>query len=279
MTEKYGFSVVAASSVTVRSSTAASNESCWVLLNRCTSSMNRMVGRPPARRSRRAASITARTSLTPADSADSATNRRSPAPAARCAMVVLPLPGGPHRITDIGAAPVTSCRSGAPGASRWSWPTSSSRVRGRIRTASGASGRVAAKPAPPAEPATPAMPPGAGPAASSSVKSPSASIPDETTDPAGGPASPPPAAGPYGTERREVQSEEHQAEQLEREPVEVARRLTDQLQDERDGEQHGRDDREHGFLPGGRWTTVEYPFSRIAKRRGGDHGGGRRAPV
>ena len=31
-------------------------------------------------------------------------------------MVVLPLPGGPQRITDIGAPPPTSCRSGAPGA-------------------------------------------------------------------------------------------------------------------------------------------------------------------
>ncbi len=118
MTEKYGFSVVAASSVTVRSSTAASSESCWVLLNRCTSSMNRTVGGPPARRSRRAVSITARTSLTPALSADIATNRRSVAPATRWAMVVLPLPGGPQRITDIGVAPATSCRSGAPGASR-----------------------------------------------------------------------------------------------------------------------------------------------------------------
>jgi hypothetical protein len=139
ITEKYGFSVVAASSVMVRSSTAASSESCWVLLNRWTSSMNSTVGRPPARRSRRAVSMTARTSLTPAFSADRATKRRSVAPATRWAMVVLPLPGGPQRITDIGVAPPTSWRSGAPGASRWSCPTSSSRVVGRIRTASGAS--------------------------------------------------------------------------------------------------------------------------------------------
>ena len=53
--------------------------------------------------------------------------------------MVLPLPGGPQRITDIGDDPVTSCRSGAPGASRWSWPTSSSRLIGRIRTGSGES--------------------------------------------------------------------------------------------------------------------------------------------
>ncbi|PSK62210.1 hypothetical protein B0E53_05889 [Micromonospora sp. MH33] len=120
MTEKYGFSVVAASRVTVRSSTAASSESCWVLLNRCTSSMKSTVGGPPARRCRRAVSITARTSFTPAVSADMATKRRSVARATRWAMVVLPLPGGPQRITDIGAAASTSWRSGAPGASRWS---------------------------------------------------------------------------------------------------------------------------------------------------------------
>ena len=46
-----------------------------------------------------------------------------------------------HRITDAGPAtppsPSTSRRSGDPGTSRWSWPTTSSRVRGRIRTASG----------------------------------------------------------------------------------------------------------------------------------------------
>ena len=46
-------------------------------------------------------SITARTSLTPAVSADIATKRRSVAPATRWAMVVLPLPGGPQRITDV----------------------------------------------------------------------------------------------------------------------------------------------------------------------------------
>ena len=108
MTEKYGFSVVAASRVTVRSSTAASSESCWVLLNRCTSSMNRTVCGPPERRCRRAVSITARTSLTPAVNADMATKRRSVARATRWAMVVLPLPGGPQRMTDSAAPPPTS---------------------------------------------------------------------------------------------------------------------------------------------------------------------------
>jgi hypothetical protein len=77
--------------------------------------------------------------LTPAESADIATNLRSVAAATRWAMVVLPVPGGPHRITDIGLVAVTSWRSGLPGASRCSWPTSSSRPAGRMRTGSGES--------------------------------------------------------------------------------------------------------------------------------------------
>ena len=40
MTEKLGFSVVAAIRVTSRFSTAGSSTSCWVLEKRCTSSMN-----------------------------------------------------------------------------------------------------------------------------------------------------------------------------------------------------------------------------------------------
>ena len=45
-TEKNGFSVVAAIRLTIRSSTALSSESCWVLENRWTSSMNSTVRRP-----------------------------------------------------------------------------------------------------------------------------------------------------------------------------------------------------------------------------------------
>ena len=45
-TENDGFSVVAATSSTTRFSTAASSASCWVLENRCTSSMNSTVCSP-----------------------------------------------------------------------------------------------------------------------------------------------------------------------------------------------------------------------------------------
>ena len=78
----------------------------------------------------------------PAVIADSSTNRRLVARLTTYASVVLPVPGGPHRITDAGPAgpPLpspTSLRSGEPGRRRCCWPTTSSRVRGRIRTASG----------------------------------------------------------------------------------------------------------------------------------------------
>ncbi len=74
--EKYGFSVVAATSVTQRFSTAGSNASCWVLENRCTSSMNSTVSRPVMPLCRLACSTTARTSLTPALTAESSVNDR-----------------------------------------------------------------------------------------------------------------------------------------------------------------------------------------------------------
>ena len=91
--------------------------------------------------------MTARTSLTPA-----VTRRQLDEPA----------PGGPatrgargwscrcraaprgQRDRPRSTSPSTSRRSGAPGASRCSWPTTSSSVRGRIRTASGAGRRATA---------------------------------------------------------------------------------------------------------------------------------------
>ncbi len=45
-TEKLGFSVVAATNSTTRFSTADNSASCWVLENRCTSSMNSTVCSP-----------------------------------------------------------------------------------------------------------------------------------------------------------------------------------------------------------------------------------------
>ena len=140
MTEKNGFSVVAATSVTQRFSTPGRSASCWALVNRCTSSMNSTVSTVPVARarSRRAPSITCRTSFTPAVTADSSTNFRFVWCETTAAIVVFPVPGGPQSSSDIGWSPSTSRRNGEPGASRCCCPTSSSRLRGRIRTASGA---------------------------------------------------------------------------------------------------------------------------------------------
>ena len=66
MTENDGFSVVAATRMTWRVSTPGSSASCWALVNRWISSRNSTVCRSYMSRSRAAASMTARTSLTPA---------------------------------------------------------------------------------------------------------------------------------------------------------------------------------------------------------------------
>ena len=93
---------------------------------------------PCSPRRRRARSITSRTSFTPAVTADSCSKSRRVLPATASASVVLPVPGGPQNSTDDSASVSTSRRSGRPGPSRWSCPTTSSIVRGRIRAASGA---------------------------------------------------------------------------------------------------------------------------------------------
>src|SRR6478672_5349721 len=85
--------------------------------------------------------MTARTSLTPAVTADSSTNLRPALVATRCARVVLPVPGGPQRIADSGPAgpayPSMRRRRGLPGRSTAPCPRTSSSDCGRIRTASG----------------------------------------------------------------------------------------------------------------------------------------------
>ena len=83
--------------------------------------------------------------MTPAVTADSSRNRRRVLRAITIASVVLPVPGGPQRTALSGASPSTSRRIGAPGPSRCCCPTTSSSVRGRIRTASGATRSSAAR--------------------------------------------------------------------------------------------------------------------------------------
>ena len=76
MTEKLGFSVVAAMKVTSRFSTLGSNASCCDLEKRCTSSMNNTVSLPSETRRSCARLSTSRTSLTPEVTADSSSKTR-----------------------------------------------------------------------------------------------------------------------------------------------------------------------------------------------------------
>jgi hypothetical protein len=137
-TSKNGFSVVAPISVSRPSSTAGRSASCCALLNRWTSSRKRMVPRPSSAMRVRARPMTSRTSRTPADTADRATNSRSVCAATTRASVVLPVPGGPQRMIDDRRSVSMSARSGAPGPIRCAWPTISPSVPGRILAASGA---------------------------------------------------------------------------------------------------------------------------------------------
>ena len=76
--------------------------------------------------------MAARTSLTrPTPPRPPRTGGRSAG--SRSPRSVFPVPGGPHSSSDIDWSPSISRRSGAPGRAACCWPTSSSRVRGRIR--------------------------------------------------------------------------------------------------------------------------------------------------
>ena len=135
VSEKKGFSVVAPTSTRRPSSTNGSSTSCCAREKRCTSSRKRMVPWPRSPSRARARSATSRTSFTPALTALSVSNAFSLTPATRRAIVVLPVPGGPQMMTDESRSDSMRTRSGLPGPSRCSWPTTSSSVRGRNRAA------------------------------------------------------------------------------------------------------------------------------------------------
>ena len=90
------------------------------------------------RRSSWASSRIWRNSLTPESTAEKATNGACTFLARRWASVVFPQPGGPHRISDGTVFRSIICFSKRPGPSTRVWPTYSSSVRGRMRSASGA---------------------------------------------------------------------------------------------------------------------------------------------
>ena len=138
LTSKYGFSVVAPISVTSPSSTTGSSASCWALLKRWISSRKRIVRCPWVPRRSRARAITARTSFTEAETAESSSKAAPVVAATIRASVVLPIPGGPKKIADPTRSSAIARRSAEPSPSMCSWPASSSSVRGRRRSASGA---------------------------------------------------------------------------------------------------------------------------------------------
>ena len=136
---KAGFSVVAPIRVSVPSSTKGRKASCCALLKRCTSSTNSTHWRPAARSARPAATAS-RMALTPSITADRDSMRLCAAAHSRRARVVLPTPGGPHRIMECSGCASRQRRRGLPGASRWLWPTKSSARAGRSSAARGCAG-------------------------------------------------------------------------------------------------------------------------------------------
>ena len=96
-----------------------------------------MVRRPRRARSASASAITCRISFTPASTAEKVTKRAPTTWAMSSASVVLPVPGGPQRIMEWSRPASSDWRNTLPGPMRWPWPTTSSSVRGRIRSASG----------------------------------------------------------------------------------------------------------------------------------------------
>ena len=136
MISKLGFSVVAPISVIKPDSTCGKKASCWALLKRWISSTKRIV------RSCRfqfclACSTTFSTSFLPLVTADSSINSASISLAIIRAKVVLPLPGGPHKIKLTGSFFATICRKMAFSPSNLSCPTTSLSFLGLILSANG----------------------------------------------------------------------------------------------------------------------------------------------
>ena len=80
-----------------------------------------------------------RMSFTPESTAEKVTRLLLDARAAISARVVFPAPGGPHSSMERGLSVSAAFRNTASGDTRWACPTNSSQLRGRIRSARGAS--------------------------------------------------------------------------------------------------------------------------------------------
>ena len=142
MTSKEGFSVVAPIKVKRPDSTWGKSASCWLLLKRWISSTNKIVWRPNCAMVCWACSIASRISFTPAKTAEMAMKSRWKACAESRAKVVLPTPGGPHKIIEWGWPEAKARFRGLPAANKWVWPMTASMVLGRKASANGGGGCV-----------------------------------------------------------------------------------------------------------------------------------------
>ena len=79
-----------------------------------------------------------RSSATPANTAESATNSAPQASATRRASVVFPQPGGPHKIIEYGRPAASARDNTLPGPQTCACPSTSANTRGRMRSAKGA---------------------------------------------------------------------------------------------------------------------------------------------
>ncbi len=138
-TSNEGFSVVAPISVMIPRSTCGSRASCCALLKRWISSMKSSVLCRVSSSRRSACATDSRMSLMPLSTAERATSSARVAAAITRASVVFPVPGGPQKISDGTWSVAIASRSKVFGPRMCCCPTTSSTVRGRIRSGNGTS--------------------------------------------------------------------------------------------------------------------------------------------
>ena len=136
MTSKEGFSVVAPIRVMRPDSTWGRKASCWALLKRWISSTKSTV-RVFKLQLVLARSTTCSMSFLPEVTAEISIKSALNSCARMRARVVLPVPGGPQKIRLTGSFFLTISVKILPSPMILSWPTTSSSVFGRIRSANG----------------------------------------------------------------------------------------------------------------------------------------------
>ena len=124
-------------SFTTPLSTSGSKTSCCDLLNLWISSMNNIVEAPVLPSRFAAADSTRRMSATLDSTPLNRSNLLRVWRAMICASDVLPVPGGPKKISDWMRSASMARRNSCPGARICVWPANSSSERGRMRAASG----------------------------------------------------------------------------------------------------------------------------------------------